>query len=296
MLVEGNPLTPQGDFFACFRNPAVWRPHTLSALDHPNVVLGRMGKPVPFPGAVTHKWVEERRADWGEAHPLWSARVLAEFPEEGDNVLISLATLDRAAKGERPHDALDDGLHMGVDVARFGADDNVLVVRNGYELVAEERWHGVETMSTAGRILRAMKRYKVKPEHTHIDVIGVGAGVVDRLIESGRAVDGVNFACEPLGDWCEDKAVTDVTFKNRRAELWWVASRMLRKARVQVPEKYGALWADLSAPMYDYDSAGRIVIEPKDKIKVRLGRSPDAGDAYVLSFSHAGSGSLITVL
>ncbi|WP_337520181.1 terminase family protein [Desulfovibrio sp.] len=45
------------------------------------------------------------------------------------------------------------------------------------------------------------------------------------------------------------------------------------------------LRAELSAPLYWYDAAGRMVLEPKDKIKERLGASPDIADALALTFA-----------
>ena len=38
-------------------------------------------------------------------------------------------------------------------------------------------------------------------------------------------------------------------------------------------------------PLYWYDAAGRMVLEPKDKIKERLGASPDIADALALTFA-----------
>jgi hypothetical protein len=47
---------------------------------------------------VTRRWVREKWHEWGEAPPLWQARVLGEFPTQGDNALISLAWLEAAAR------------------------------------------------------------------------------------------------------------------------------------------------------------------------------------------------------
>ena len=50
-------------------------------------------------------------------------------------------------------------------------------------------------------------------------------------------------------------------------------------------EHAGRLKAELSTPLYWYDAAGKIVLEPKDKIKERLGASPDIADALALTFA-----------
>lgn len=57
---------------------------------------------------------------------------------------------------------------------------------------------------------------------------------------------------------------------------------MVRPARVA---EGGRLKSELSTPLYWYDAAGKIVLEPKDKIKERLGASPDIADALALTFA-----------
>jgi hypothetical protein len=45
-------------------------------------------------------------------------------------------------------------------------------------------------------------------------------------------------------------------------------------------EKWGGELADV---LYTYTSSGQIKVEPKADIKERLGRSPDVGEAFLLS-------------
>ena len=45
------------------------------------------------------------------------------------------------------------------------------------------------------------------------------------------------------------------------------------------------LKSELSVPRYWYDGTGRIVLEPKDRIRERLGASPDIADALALTFA-----------
>ena len=46
------------------------------------------------------------------------------------------------------------------------------------------------------------------------------------------------------------------------------------------------LKTELSAAEYRFTSNGRIILEGKDKIKERMGRSPDLADALALTFAH----------
>ena len=45
------------------------------------------------------------------------------------------------------------------------------------------------------------------------------------------------------------------------------------------------LCAELAMPEYGYDAKGRILLEAKDKMKERCGRSPDLADAAALTFA-----------
>lgn len=273
-LVIANPTQTSGPFFDACHSPE-WHVETLSCLDHPNIIAGKKVMP-----GVTPDFIKR----YDEGSPEWFARVCGEFPDVDDFSLISLKLL-RESEGIEP---IEEGIHLGVDIARFGGDENVLVKLEDRHVVAVESWRGQDTMQTTGRILNAMTRWKVPAENVHLDVIGIGAGVVDRLREQGHLVDAVNFAEAPVGDW---RGVTsrDDKFKNRRAELYWVAKELLKQKALSIPSKFRRIQVDLTAPTYSWDSAGRIQIEKKEDIKKRLGRSPDYGDALIYALSRTGS-------
>jgi hypothetical protein len=109
-----------------------------------------------------------------------------------------------------------------------------------------------------------------------IDCIGIGAGIVDRLLEIGYdCVEGVNVA-RTAND--RDK------FRNLRAELWhdmreWLTQEM----PVQIPDS-DELLGDLTSLGYKFDSSGRLQIESKDDLRSRGMKSPDTADALALTF------------
>ena len=70
---------------------------------------------------------------------------------------------------------------------------------------------------------------------------------------------------------------------NKRTEMWAELAAWL-KAGGTIPNSL-ELKTDLSTPSYSFDAAGRMVLESKDKIKERLGRSPDLADALALTFA-----------
>lgn len=286
ILATGNPLYTTGDFHGCFhRHRARWHCVNLSCEEHPNVVAEDAGEEIPYPAAVTRGWIEEMRDAYGEDSPIFVSRVLGQFPAEGENTLIPQRLLEMNAERRLQNHS---DLHLGVDIARFGSDSNVAILLRGREVAELTSWRGIDTMATVGRIQYLIRKHDVDPRNVHVDVIGVGAGVVDRLRELDVHVDGVGFGDGPAGDWrrvCGPKA----QFKNRRAELYWVLRQLLRQKGLVIPRRFGALWEQLTQIRYFVDPRDRIAIEKKDDLKERLGRSPDEADALTLALARAGS-------
>jgi hypothetical protein len=108
-----------------------------------------------------------------------------------------------------------------------------------------------------------------------VDVIGIGAGVVDRLTELGFNVIAVN-AAETSSD--------DSTCLRERDALWKRTLTWLKDARSRLP-KDDLLQTELTGAHYAYSSAGVLSIESKDKMKKRGLRSPDRADSLALALS-----------
>ncbi len=88
-------------------------------------------------------------------------------------------------------------------------------------------------METVGRAKNLYGEWGIEsPANFHVDVCGLGAGVVDRLIEIGLEVDPVDFGAGPLGALEYRDIVGDkIRFKNRRAELYYTLKRLLEEKR-----------------------------------------------------------------
>ncbi len=166
-------------------------------------------------------------------------------------------------------------LVVGVDPARFGDDSTAIVRRRGRKAYKPERLHNKDTMQIAGRV--ALLIAEEKPAKVFIDVGGLGAGVVDRLVEMGygRIVQGVNFG---------ERALDEAKYTNKRAEMWALCRQWLRDQPAEIPDD-DVLHGDLIGPQYDYDSLGRLKLEPKEKMRKRGVKSPDLGDALALTFA-----------
>jgi len=291
LLLLGNPTQVSGTFYSAFKGQG-YNTIAISAFDTPNFTAfgiteeditngtwpEKITGPLLNPKLITPEWVADKYKRWGPNSPAYQARVRGQFPEEGEDTLIPLAWVE--ASMERWEEASEGKpVEIGVDVARFGGDKSVIAVRRGSKVLPLEVYAKQDTMETAGHVIRARNQYGA--EKLKIDVIGVGAGVVDRLKEQGYPVVGINVA---------DKATDPEQFVNLRSELWWNLRERLDPNLATNPDPVALppddeLLADLSGAKYKIDSRGRIKLESKDDMKKRLGRSPDRGDAVVLAFA-----------
>ena len=118
--------------------------------------------------------------------------------------------------------------------------------------------------------------------HVFIDVVGVGSSPYDTLKENKVKVTGVNAASTSK----QTDRSKQFGFANMRAELYWKMREALEPGKgddLALPDDRQLL-ADLCAPRYSVTARG-IMIEGKEDIRRRLGRSPDCGDAAVLAHS-----------
>lgn len=221
-------------------------------------------------GRISPEWVRARRAQWGKDSPVYQARVLGIFPEQGEDQLIHQGWIEAARESDLKIG--DAKLHLGVDVARFGDDDSCIIGRKGDVAVEGEIIHGQDTMSLVGRI----SRRKVS---CAVDEIGVGAGVVDRLKELDVKVRGVNVGAG---------AVDKDAFANLRAEGYWLLRQRFEKGEISLrhlPKPlYDRLSGELVAIKYAYTSKGQLKIVAKEDMRRDLGFSPDVADALMLAF------------
>lgn len=199
--------------------------------------------------------------------------------DTSDNV-IPPAWVDAAVKRFY---APDGDTTLGVDVARYGDDDTVILPIKGRRAFPPIVIHGHDTMQVAGQV--AVLADQMKATKIMIDTIGIGAGVYDRLKELKYPVYEVNVA---MASTVLDNKTQKPKFKNLRSELWWKARESIdpdpafQSSPFVLPND-PILREQLITPKYVINSSGQIEIESKDDMKERLGRSPDVADAYCLA-------------
>jgi hypothetical protein len=265
-VLASNPVRTTGFFFDTHnRMKHAWWTMKVSAFDSPRVSCA---------------FVKEVAEQYGEDSDAYRVRVLGEFPAGDRNTIIPYELLASAQERDilQPPNASEI---WGLDVARFGDDTTTLLRRTRLGLLPNVmEWSKENLMTTAGRvkhewdILPPSKR----PEEILVDVIGMGAGVVDRLRELGLPARGINVS--------ETKSVDD-KYRNLRTELWFKAKAWLEGRDRFLPKGplVDKMIAELASVEYSFTSSGKMWAQPKDDVKKKIRRSPNLADAFCLTFA-----------
>jgi hypothetical protein len=244
-------------------------------------------------GRISRRWAEQRRLQWGAESAIFHNRVLGEFHASDEEAVIPLSWLEAAI--ERWYDWDRAGrpspggpLWTGVDVGR-GGDESVLAAREG-DVITLAAHRRRDTMSTVAMV-------QERDGRAIIDVIGLGAGVYDRLRELGaRPLAYTGSAGAP--HWRDRSGKLGAT--NTRSAAYYNLRELLDPnfAPTLALPPDDLMISDLTTPRWEITSGipPKIKVEPKDKVVERLGRSPDRGDAVVMNLwadRHRGSSHFV---
>lgn len=311
ILLVFNPNVPVG-YAAHSQKSDRWAKFRLNSLTAPNVVARKN----LISGQVDYDWVKDKldlwcspipesevkeelddfffEGRWYRPEDLFRIKVLGKFPKVADDVLIPPQWIEAAQERWRLNNGREplsrDPRILGVDVAGMGRDSTVYCERKGRwvaPFLSRNSGGAADHMAVAGEIVARRRR---EPEMlVSIDTIGEGAGVYSRCLE----LDNENYliSCkysEAAKDGRYD--LSDITgeyrFTNLRAYLFWCVRDWLNPKN-----ETGAMLPldpqfveEATEIRWRFRSDGRIIIEPKEDIKKRLGRSPDRFDALANTF------------
>jgi hypothetical protein len=278
VLAIGNPTDPSSRFAKVCQPGSGWNVIGVSAFDTP-AFTGERVAPELLELLTSKRWVEERSKRWGEESPLYIARVLGQFPAASEDSLIQPAWVEAAQARDLSAERIWAS-RLGVDVARSGSDETV-VYRNHCGVVRiAHRARGHDLMRTSGAVAQLLL---AEPESVaQIDVIGLGAGVFDRLREQDLPVTAFSAS---------ERAQRPDRFLNRRAEAYWQLREELREGKLDLDPDDEDLAAQVCAIRWRVNSRGQIQIESKDEMRKRGLPSPDRADAVSMAVAGAASGA-----
>lgn len=293
-----------------------WSKFRLNSMTAPNIVEKRE----VIPGQVDYNWFLDKLENWctlirpdefDEAQDdfeyegqwyrpmdIFRVKVLGKFPKVGIDNLIPEQWIESAQERwvkyhkTKRVEQYPVKLTLGVDVAGQGRDSTVYCYRRGNivtHFVKTNSGGEANHMEIAGQIVADLK---AEPKAVAmIDTIGEGAGVYSRTKElhyEDRALSCKNS--ESAKDESTDDPLTDVTgentFANMRAYTFWAVRDWLNPKNGQnaMLPPGDSFTEEATEIKWKRNSNGEIIIEPKEDIKKRLGRSTDLFDSLALSF------------
>jgi hypothetical protein len=244
-------------------------------------------------------WVAERMQRWGirrftdedgtvrwRESALWHSKVRGRAPEEGSEGLIPLSWVEAAIRRWRDWEAagspkMPGRVIYGCDVADSGVDETVMPIRRGPVIETLNRIGVQDTATTATRLEGRLRT--VANSIACVDSCGIGVGVYNRLRELRLPVIPFNGASS--ADGMRDRT-GEFTFANKRSAAYWQLRELLDPVNgpntLCLPPD-DDLITDLTVPTWKVKTGAVIAVEPKEHVVKRLRRSPDCGDAVVMT-------------
>lgn len=195
-----------------------------------------------------------------------------QFEDVGDNKIFPLE-LVRSAADRDWHHSEESCKIAALDVARFGDDSSVFLVRDNNRVTDIFKWYQCDTLELARRASE-----QVLSESITVLVIdnggGHGSGVIDLLRSQ------IGNVCK-IVEFHGAMSANDSRYNNARTETHFLAKEWLEKGSIPCNQD---LIAELTSLEYDFTNTHRMKVEEKKEIKKRIGKSPDHSDAFTMTF------------
>jgi hypothetical protein len=230
------------------------------------------------------EWSTQLIAELGRDHPWVRVNVLGLFPLRGTDSLIGDDDVTKAMQRVvTPKDVAGDANIFGLDPARFGDDEQVLVRRKGLAAFRSWTWRSLDGHDLAVQVIRVLEQAADSGDPCDVlfvDVGGVGASVFDHLrtLGWGHLISAVDFG---------GRAMNADRYYNHRSEMWGLMADWIIKRPSGLPND-AVLATELAAPKYAYRVVQRrtcMILESKDDMKSRGVPSPNRADALALTFA-----------
>ena len=235
-----------------------------------------------IPGLATPEWAESVLEIKGEQSASYQIRVLGEFPDQADDTLIPLKHIENAVEKifQNIDNQQDAKAVIGLDVARFGDDQTVAIVRRGNSVIDLVSHRKSDLMHTTGKTLEIARNHNVN--NINVDEVGLGSAIVDRIQELNRAKEISNI--KPVGVNGASKANDTEKFCNLRTQMFDGLRQRFADGEISIPND-PELISQLASITYFYNSRGQLQIETKQQIRDSGRQSPDKADALALAFT-----------
>lgn len=310
MFGIGNPDRRGTAFHRLFTNSKYaddWNLFTISAYDLPTLT-GEIVYDDPIEqermltsGLTTRRWVEHKERAWQVEQPdgtmkpnaLFKAKVLGEFPDEGDTTFFPESYVVGAQELDIEPTASGIG---GLDLGFGGEDESVMYInRGGHCRLFEGEvsykddagtfigktsgvWTKAETIESARRA-HAIAMY-LGLEELRVDASGAGVGVFNELNTLSEFKDKTYLLVGVRGGTASSDRNQ---WAKARDEHHDALKDALRNKEIDLDPEDKKLRDELLIVTYELNERGAVKITPKKKLRNEFGGSPDRLDALIYS-------------
>ena len=240
---------------------------------------------------MSREQVESIARRYGIDSNVYRVRVLGLPPDGNNNTAIS-RQLAESCIGIDPKTRFEGAESIGIDVARFGDDST-----DGYKSTGSVIRHVFEyekksTLTSIKDIKRWCQGTPNKRHLVSVDTVGVGAGLGDRINElmeeDYKNKDVVGFVKQVPGlelyeiNNGSKTVFNPMEYENVITEMFFYCAELLELGEIVMPDDQ-ELIQDLTSREYKFTSTGKLIMESKDEFKKRMKRSPDKGDAFLMT-------------
>lgn len=270
-VLISNPTRVTGLFYKTHKKlKKLWRTHKITSFESTRVDPS-------FP--------KQMEATYGLNSQQYKVRVLGEFPEGNADSVIPRLWVEEAMARE----IVPTGRELkvwGVDPGR-GGDPTGFCERMGRGITELREWYDDNVMLIVGHIKVKWDALapSQRPVTIFVDVIGLGAGIVDRLEELGLPVTAVNVA--------EFAAMKD-RYVRLRAELWHEGRLFFERKDCWISQSIDEALVEkfveeCSETAFKDHSSGKLDVESKKDLKARSVDSSNMADAFLMTLAEDAS-------
>lgn len=274
LVIAGNPTRLLGRFARAFNDREykyLYKRYHVSKHKDESIPDGTIHY---VSNRITDEYENDIIKEHGADSDEYAIRILGDFPGGDKDAYIPASLVVAAMQRDIAVPPRAKKIWT-VDPARYGSDKTAKSERVGPVTTSTVSRSKLNTMQVVGWIKAEYDELppSERPVEILVDVIGLGAGIVDRLEELELPVRAVNVAESPSNPQLKCMRLRDEIYKRLKDEL--IAGT------TKLPED-DELLKDLTCFGYSYSSDGRLKIESKEELRKRGEPSPDKGDAVAM--------------
>jgi len=265
-LQIGNPNTRDCAFFDCFNSQAhKWVGLHWNAEETPDT-----------------EWFDSQRNtdisdEFGIDSDVYRIRVLGEFPHADPNCVMSTEDIIRCMDKSLmiPMSRVNSHVRQfGIDFARFGGDESVVIRRSGMSVVQHWWKNRVDPNDVVDKSFRMQYDAGWTDAQTWFvcDAGGIGQGVMGNFHRAQKHIYEFHSGGK-----------ANRHYENKITQAWFEFAKHVRNTNCYIPRD-NMLLRQLGARQYFTTKKGKLILESKDEYMKRGYESPDRADGAVMAF------------